>query len=209
LADPRQAWRAERLGRSSGRHGTGLRKRETRPAPIGIDILDSDAVDVIGDALEVLTTMPAASVHTITSSLPRACGRLRISTPRDRTHPDPRRTLRCFNTALLQPVLLLGLHHVRQLGLLHLAPTCAPRTHCSARCRHAAWCFGGGSTPSGLRLSSDPAFPASSSAKSSAGRGGVTERVDRGHAAGTAGRDVHTRSVAGRGCRRTNRLRAG
>jgi len=45
--------------------GCGDRKRD--PDAIGIDILDTSATDIVGDALEVLRALPGESVKAITS----------------------------------------------------------------------------------------------------------------------------------------------
>lgn len=45
--------------------GCGDKKRD--PASVGIDILDAEAVDIVGDALEVLRKMPSGSVKMISS----------------------------------------------------------------------------------------------------------------------------------------------
>jgi len=45
--------------------GVGDRKRNTDA--IGIDILDSPAVDIVGDALEILKLIPSGSVNSISS----------------------------------------------------------------------------------------------------------------------------------------------
>lgn len=46
--------------------GCGPSKRY--PGAIGVDIIDSDAVDVVGDALEILQQFPPASARLVTSS---------------------------------------------------------------------------------------------------------------------------------------------
>lgn len=46
----------------------GVGERKINPDAIGIDIIDSEAVDVVGDVLEILKVLPDASVDDISSS---------------------------------------------------------------------------------------------------------------------------------------------
>lgn len=55
-------------GLNAARLELGCGEHKQDPGAIGIDILDADGVDVVGDVFEVLAKIPAASVASIASS---------------------------------------------------------------------------------------------------------------------------------------------